>query len=343
MNVMLRLFLCSAAAVVLATGCSPEEPFIDSYNDAWRLLAASKTGSLTLIAMPSGTVVSTDVLKAALGESVGVGSMHRFRDDVFVLAAEESQIVVLTADSLRRKAVINTGSAGRASSIAFANATTAFVTHPASNVVLVIDLTTYTVADTIPVPGRPIGIAIIGNQGCVVSQRTGEARLFDTRTFALSDPQRVTEAPTYIEADPSNGAFVIVSLGAGKVDADAPSVPVMSFVDLSTRSVAATVNLTPRAGQGAERIPNGLTLTDEGFAYVPLDDLIIRVPLRSRSRATLVNEGVYSCITAIPTRAEVALASGTDPEISVFDGFLETRRLSIAAPFIPGSMLALTP
>ena len=207
----------------------------------------------------------------------------------------------------------------------------------------VIDLTTYTVADTIPVPGRPIDIAIIGNQGCVVSQRTGEVRLFDTRTFALSDPQRVTEAPTYVEADPTNGAFVIVSLGAGKVDADAKSVPVMSFVDLSSRSIAATVNLTPRAGQGAERLPNGLTLTDEGFAYVPLDDLIIRVPLRSRSRATLVTEGSYSCMTAIPTRTEVALASGTAPEISVFDGFLESRRLTVTAPFITRSMLALTP
>lgn len=343
MNVMLRLVLCAAAAVVLATGCSPEEPFIDSYDDSWRLLAASKAGSMTLIAMPSGTVVSTDVLNTAIGETAVVASMHRFRDDVFVLVAEDSRIVVLTADSLRRKAVINTGLAGRASSIAFANATTAFVTHPASDVVSVIDLTTYTVADTIPVPGRPIDIAIIGNQGCVVSQRTGEARLIDTRTFALSDPQRVTEAPTYVEADPANGAFVIVSLGAGKVDADAKSVPVMSFVDLSTRSIAATVNLTPRAGQGAERLPNGLTLTDEGFAYVPLDDLIIRVPLRSRSRATLVTEGSYSCMTAIPTRSEVALASGTDPEVYVFDGFLESRRVTIPSPFLISSMLALTP
>ena len=136
---------------------------------------------------------------------------------------------------------------------------------------------------------------------------------------------------------------MIVSLGAGKVDAAVESVPVMSFVDLSTRSIAATVNLTPRAGQGAERLPNGLTLTDEGFAYVPLDDLIIRVPLRSRSRATLVTEGSYSCMTAIPTRAEVALASGTAPEISVFDGFLESRRLTVTAPFITRSMLALTP
>jgi len=298
---------------------------------------------MVLIAMPSGTVISTDVLKTAFDETADVASMHRFRDDVFVLAADDSQIFVLTADSLRRKAVINTGLAGPASSIAFANATTAFVTHPASNVVSVIDLTTYTVADTIPVPGRPIDIAIIGNQGCVVSQRTGEVRLFDTRTFALSDPQRVTEAPTYVEADPTNGAFVIVSLGAGKVDAAVESVPVMSFVDLSSRSIAATVNLTPRAGQGAERLPNGLTLTDEGFAYVPLDDLIIRVPLRSRSRATLVTEGSYSCMTAIPTRAEFALASGTVPEISVFDGFLESRRLTVNSPFITRSMLALTP
>ena len=340
---MLRIVLAATAVAILAIGCSPEEPFIDSYDDTWRLLAASKTGSMTLIAMPTGTVVSTDVLTTAFGETADAASMHRFRDDVFVLAADESQIYVMTADSLRRKAVINTGSAGPASSIAFANATTAFVTHPASNVVSVIDLTTYTLADTIPVPGRPIDIAIIGNQGCVVSQRTGEVRLFDTRTFALSDPQRVTEAPTYVEADPANGAFVIVSLGAGKVDAAVESVPVMSFVDLSSRSIAATVNLTPRAGQGAERLPNGLTLTDEGFAYVPLDDLIIRVPLRSRSRATLVTEGSYSCMTAIPTRTEVALSSGTAPEISVFDGFLESRRLTVTAPFITRSMLALTP
>jgi hypothetical protein len=48
-------------------------------------------------------------------------------------------------------------------------------------------------------------------------------------------------------------------------------------------------------------------------------------------------------MTAIPTRSEVALASGTDPEVSVFDGFLESRRVTIPAPFLISSMLALTP
>lgn len=340
---MLRLVLCATALVVYGIGCSPEEPFIDSYNDSWRLLAAGPDGGVALIAMPSGSVVTNDVLTSALGMPTAATAMHRFRDDVFVLSSSDSQIIVLSADSLRRKAIITTGSAGPASSMAFANATTAFATHPSSNIVTVIDLTTYTIADSIIVPGRPTDIAIIGNQGCVVSQLSREARLFDTRTFALSNPNVTAHAPTFVKADQANGAFVIVSLGAGKIDAESQSVPVISFLDLDTRSIGASVNLTPRAGQGAERLPRGLTLTDEGFCYVQMDDVILRVPLRSRSRATLVSEGSYACMAAIPARAEVVLASSENGDVSVFDGFLETRRQQVTLPFIARSLLPLTP
>ncbi|MBU3742875.1 MAG: hypothetical protein FGM24_11445, partial [Candidatus Kapabacteria bacterium] len=338
---MLRTCLLAVVIVALA-GCSPEEPVINSFDDSWRMLVADSNSALTLLDMPSGDVVTTDLLSAGSDPALLCAGLSRFRDDVFVLHTGSSSITVLTADSLQRKARIETGAAGPASSMAFANATTAFATHPGSDVLSVIDLTTYTVADTLPLPGRPVAVAVVGNIGCVALQASSEIVFFDTRSFALSKPIQVATAPTYIQGDAVNDAFVIVSLGAGKVDAQAPTVPVISFASIASRSVVASVDLTPRAGQGADRVPLGLAITDEGSAYVVMRDVVLRVPLRSRSRATTVTEGTFAGIATIPTRAEIALSSTSDSGIEIYDVFMETKRLQVALPSAGRIMLPLT-
>ena len=339
---MLRIFLL-AVALAAFVGCSPEEPVINSFDDSWRLLVADSNAAITLVNMPSGDIATSDLLAAGGDAASLCGGLSRFRDDVFVLHPGAPSITVLSADSLLRKARIETGAAGPASSIAFANATTAFATHPSSDMLSVIDLTTYTIADTLVIPGRPVGVAILGNVGCIALQGSSEIIFFDTRSFVLSQPIKVATAPTYIQGDAVNDAFVIVSLGAGKVDAQVLTVPVISFASIESRTVVASVDLTSRAGQGADRRPLGLAINDEGSAYVAMTDVVLRVPLRSRSRATMVTEGAFAGITAIPTRAEVVLSSTSDPRVEVFDGFMETKRLQVAVPTAGRIMLALTP
>jgi YVTN family beta-propeller protein len=344
MVTMRTLWTALLALSIIVASCAPDEPVINSYDDSWRILVAGSSEGLALIGMPNGALVYDDVIRTAADTKASAyGDIQRFRDDVFLLHTAEPTVTILSADSLRLRTTIDFGNAGPASSIAFANATTAFATHPNSDVISVIDLTTYSVASTIAVPGRPISIAIAGNQACIASQSSAEVRLFDTRSFQLSSALAVAPAPTFVIADPTNDAFVVVSLGAGKVDSATASVPTMSFVDIDVRSVAASVALTQRTGQGAERIPMGAALTDEGFVYVAMQDVLLRVPARSRSRATLVQEGSFSALASVPTRAEMLVATTGSPSVNVFDGFVETRRSSANLPFVARTMLALTP
>lgn len=340
----MRALLSALFIASVLTSCAPDEPLIDNFDDSWRILAAGSNGGLALIGMPDGVMLEADVMQRATGSAARVYSHTvRFRDQVFVLHAQEPTLTVLSADSLRRQAVVDFGAAGPASSIAFANATTAFATHPSNNLVSVIDLTTYTVADTISVQGRPIAIAIIGNQACVASQKSAEIRFIDTRSFQVSAPLTVPPAPTFVTADATNDAFIVVSLGSGKIDTGTASVPVASFAGLETRSIVASVALTPRAGQGAERLPVDVALTDDGFVYVAMSDVLLRVPARSRSRATLVSDVSAGALSAVPTRAEILVASPTTPTVDVYDGFAESRRATAGLPFTARSMLALTP
>jgi hypothetical protein len=269
--------------------------------------------------------------------------LRRYRSDVFVLHADAPTITVLTADTLRSRAVIDLSAYGPASDIAFVNATTAFATHPTTDVVSVIDLTTFTVADTIRVTGAPISASVLGNQVGIVSRSAATFSMIDSRSFDVVFTTVVPTAPSFIDVDPTNGVFVIVSLGAGKVDADPVSLPSMSFVNVATRTLTNTIELSVRAGQGASKIPSGLAMSSQGYAFVSLEDVVLRVNTRSRTRATMILEEAVAGVTSIPARGEIAVLKADRMAVDIYDDLIEARRASVSLPAPANSLLGLTP
>lgn len=329
---------------LLLVACSPDEPIINSFDDSWRLLSAGEGTGLSLTKMSAGTLVDADVMATATGSaSPAIRRLRRYRSDAFVLHANASTITVLTTDSLRQRAVIDLGQLGPASDIAFVNATTAFATHTASNVVSVIDLTTYTVADTIGVTGNPIGIAALGNQIGVVSQTASTFTMIDSRTFDVVATLNAPTAPTFIDVDATNGVFVIVSLGAGKIDPGPATMPTMSFVNVASRTLTNTLELSVRAGQGAEKVASALAMSAQGYAFVSLENVVLRVNTRSRSRATMILEGAFADLASVPARAEILVLNADRTSLEVYDDLLEGRRTSVQLPAPSTSLLGLAP
>lgn len=336
--------LVVTALVLSLVGCSPDEPIINSFDDSWRLLSAGNSAGLSLTKMTTGTLVDADVMATATGSaSPAIGNLRRYRSDAFVLHASEPMITVLTTDSLRTRAVIDLGQHGPASDIAFVNATTAFATHPGTDVVSVIDLTTYTVADTIAVAGHPIGIAALGNQIGVVSQSASTFTMIDSRTYDIVVSLNVPTAPTFVDVDATNGVFVLVSLGAGKLDPGPATMPTMSFVNVATRTVTNTLELSVRAGQGAEKVATALAMSAQGYAFVSLDDVVLRVNTRSRSRATMIIDGAFAGLSSVPARAEILVLGADRTTLDVYDDLLEGRRATVQLPAPSTSLLGLAP
>jgi len=262
---MRHLFPFALALVLI--GCSPDEPLITSFDDTWRYLATVPNGVAT-IRMPAGTVEDPAVWKPSMpGEAYPIHTIDEFRDRFYLLSVSE-QIIVLDRASLEAVDTILTTGSGSAAAIAFANASTAYVALPSISSVGVVDLTVSEIVRLIPVEGRPVDIAAVGNQVCAVLQGADAAVIIDSRTNAVEARIALPSAnPAYVEGIPGNEQFAVVMLGAGKIADDdrAPTTPALSFISISDRAINGTVALTNREAEGPLQYPYALAVNSQGF------------------------------------------------------------------------------
>jgi hypothetical protein len=281
-----------ALAAVIIVSCSPEEPLIGSVDDQWQLVVSDTSGTISTYALPSPSGPSriwSDRTDSALFE------LRRFRDRLYVLHSERPWIVVFDADTVRVLDTIELDAPAR--TIAFANATTAFVTLPTEQRVDVIDLTVGVVARRIAMPSRPIGIDANGNQLCVTMPDSNAVAIIDSRTLAVESVVGTAPVPWLVASDPSSSSFCIVSLGNGKIDNGTRSSATMQFLNASTRTVNQPLELSPRGGSAQSVVPTGLVVTDNQLAFVTCNSGLLRVSTRTRNRVTTVQTESLSALS----------------------------------------------
>jgi hypothetical protein len=218
--------------------------------------------------------------------------------------------------------------------IAFANATTAYVAMKRYNVLLVMDLTTGFSPRVIELPGKATSVACFGNQVCAVIPEKNTAVLIDTRTNEITKSLQTAASPFYVGADAANENFVVVCLGDGKINASAPSNPIMQFVRPEAASIIASVDISGRATNASMQRPRGLLVTANEEAFVPVQNGLIRVSTRTRSKASIVQFESYDGIYANPARAELMTVrhSPEGSTIDVFDEFAENIKYTFVRP-----------
>ncbi|MFM8772121.1 MAG: YncE family protein [Candidatus Kapaibacterium sp.] len=329
MNTRPLALIVLMAATLFA--CSPEELFIDSFDDGWRLLMTNTQGSLVVTDVPDQRATTTVWSDAADSASY---QLKRFRDRVYLLHSQRPWIVIFDADTLRAVDTIDLGSAP-ASSIAFANATTAFATIPSEKSVKVIDLTVGSVARTITLPSRPMNIDANGNQLCVTLPDTNSVAIIDSRTMDVEALVATSAVPWYVAADPANAVFCIVSIGAGKVTPGAATAATIQFLTATTRAISAPLDLTTRGSTATQLRPTGLIVTSTQLAFVSSANGLMRIGTRSRNRVTTMQPDNIVALSYNDARAEIlAQLGGTRSVVAIYNvnGDARTASISVASP-----------
>jgi len=241
-------------------------------------------------------------------------------------------IIVLESQSLVALDTIDLGTSGIAADIAFANATTAYVSLPNSTSIGIVDLTVNQLVRTIDAGGKVSGIAAIGNQVCAAVTDKNEVIVVDTRTNLIEARRPVGTAPLFVEADGLNQVFCIVSLGAGKLDAELHTPPTISFMTAKNSTIVKTLEVSGRPANAALQYPRGLVVNASEFAFIPVQNGLVTVNTRTRSKASVVQFQSYDVITYNLARAEIIAQRSSDGNtvIEVMDEFGETVRTSIS-------------
>lgn len=341
----LRQTLTLVVLIASITSCTQDMPLINSFNDTYRLMFAGVQPTVAISAMPENTVVDGDVYRTLTGatQTSPYVRMAQYRDEIYCLAKDSARIDVLSRRADTLKKVIDLSAYGPASDICFVNATTAYATQADSNVVLVIDLTTYKAVATIAVGKHPVGIAAVGNQICVAEQGANTVSIIDSRTNAVVATLPVAPAPTYVGSDPELDLGVVVCLGAGKIDADAKTTPKMSFINVVKKQVVNSVDLTNRASDGPMQMPGGLVVTATGSALVPCQQGLLRVLTSSRTKVSLLQFDPYTRIGYNVARAEVLCVGADGTSVTIFDDYGENTKATATAPAAVGALIGLAP
>lgn len=315
---------------LLSYGCSPSDTVINSFDETWTLATTSQRG-LAFVSMPSGAQ-SSEFVWGDFPNSFS--KLTVFRDRMYALNDWQTYILVFDATTTTVVDTLFTTLYEYPNDIAFANATTAYVAMKRYNVLLVMDLTTGFSPRVIQLPGNATSVACFGNQVCAVIPEKNTAVLIDTRTNEITKSLQTAASPFYVAADAVNENFVVVCLGDGKINSLTPSNPAMQFLRPESASIIATVDISGRVTNAALQRPRGLLVTENEDAFVPVQNGLIRVGTRTRSRATVVQFESYDGIYANPARAEVMTVRHTSAgsTIDVFDEFVENIKYTFARP-----------
>lgn len=328
MRPLLTMF--AAGIILLGAGCSPTDTIINSFDDTWTIASTSQRG-IAFVSMPAGTQ-SSEFVWGDFPNSFS--KLTVFRDRMYALNDWQSMILVFDATTREVVDTLRTTLFEYPNDIAFANATTAYVVMKRFNVMLVMDLLTGFTPRTIELPGIATSVAAMGNQVCAVIPSKNVAVLVDTRTNEITATIPTGSSPFYVAADPANENFVLVCLGEGKLSPATPTNPSMQFLRPETQTIIASVDISGRATNAALQRPRGLLVTVNEEAFVPVQNGLIRVSTRTRSKASIAQFEAYDGIFSNPARAELMTVRYT-PEgsiIDVFDEFAENLKRTITRP-----------
>ncbi len=348
MTQIIRKVISRLAIVILAilgiTACQPEEPLINNFDGKWRLLASGPAGLFT-VAMPEGVWQGPAWTPTSATAPYPVSRIVEFRDEIFLLM-RDPQIVVLDRSTFAVRATIDLGANGAAGGIAFANATTAYVSLPSSMNVGIVDLTVDQLVSTIQIGHTTSDITAVGNQICVLLPETREAKVIDSRTNTVEGTVVLpTDAPILVGGDGPSSVFCVVAKGAGK---DSGSVepktsPTLTSIDVLTRRITATVPLTARDSEGPQQIPMGLAINANGYCFVPVQNGLLQASTRSPRRAAAIQFDAYSAVAYDASRARVLCVRNGGRDVDVFDEYAENKIGSVSLPDSVNAVLGLAP
>lgn len=331
--------------IFLIASCTPDNPTINSFDDTWRLLVSGPDGIMA-INMPNGTIADPSVWKPANPNApYPIKRIEEFRDRIYLLT-DHNEIIVLSNTTLQPVDTITWSTlSGPAIDIAFANATTAYLSLQ-ENGVGIVDLTVGSVTLIIDVLGQPAEIAAIGNQICVAIPENREVKIIDSRTNSVEATLAMPTAyPTYVAGDGMNDVFCVVSMGAGKIAGDDQSktTPTLTFIDIPSRTITKTVDLTARASEGSEQVPMGVIVNTSEYAYVPVQNALMLASTRSQNRASAAQFESFGQIYYEAARAEIICVRPDGRTINVFDEFAEKLKLTVALTDSINSAIGIAP
>ncbi len=202
--------------------CKNQENIIESEipPKRWIFVSEEDPNSLQTLEVPSMKIIGEDLFFRANNRKLDeVTQITEFRNLMFIFQSNSYKITIVTSDSFKIVAELDwVAIKKKPSSIAFPNATTAFISFSNDTTLQVLDLTNFVLARVINVPEPIIRLESVDYYILGVSFTYGKLIVVDSRSFSLVQQLELPEHPIDISIHPLKEFIYVLCLGKGKLD-----------------------------------------------------------------------------------------------------------------------------
>jgi hypothetical protein len=298
--------LSPLALCLILFACSGQGPdVVDPASNARSqssILAIDAAGGseLAIVKEPDG-VINPDAYADANGEALGrrIDGLHQSFDRLFMLHSEAGALTIVDIATRAKRAEIGgfVASPAQLCGLAFSNLAQGWVIDYNTPAVFHIDAVNLELVDSLPIEGKPTGVATLGTKVFVASEMpdgSAQVVVFQSNftTFRIDNRYTYPNPIVFMSASGSDDAMVLVSAGApgGK-----PGVHVIKGATMqqsSERTIDAS-DLRRYIG----RVPEFAAVTRENYLYLATAEELYRIDVQSsRLTADRWLEGEHSTI-----------------------------------------------
>jgi len=333
---MKHISLISSIILLLLSSCAPEENVVTPNQDVWTLFTIPINENAIYSEKVSGSTLSDR--KKIFESTSTIRKVYVYRDQIYVLNPELYSITILNRSNY---AVVNaidfSQQQKKPISMAFGNATTAYVIFEKDSIVMLYDILNKKTASIIKVGKNTVDIMTGNgdrqNQLFVANMESNTISHIDTRTNRVEKEYAVLTAPKFLSNDPTGAKLVFVSEGAGKssIGGDRGTSGI-GFIDIDKKIMLAQLTISTRDADSAEAIPAGLVVSANEWAFIPFSNGLVRVDTREYKTYTTISRNIYTGIMYNERRKEILALKGNEVHVLNDNSGLVQRVLQYNQP-----------
>lgn len=333
---MKYLSLISSIILLLLSSCAPEENVVTPNQDVWTLFTVPINENAIYSEKVSGSTLSDR--KKIFESTSKMRKVYVYRDQIYVLNPELYSITILNRSNY---AVVNaidfSQQQKKPISMAFGNATTAYVIFEKDSIVMLYDILNKKTASTIKVGKNTVDIMTGNgdrqNQLFVANMESNTISHIDTRTNRVEKEYAVLTAPKFLSNDPTGAKLVYVTEGAGKSSGGGNrGTSGIGFIDIDKKIMLAQMTISTRDADSADAIPAGLVVSANEWAFIPFSNGLVRVDTREYKTYTTISRNIYSGIVYNDRRREILALKGNEVHVLNDNSGLVQRVLQYNQP-----------
>ncbi len=284
------------------SACDSNDRIVNNYTDSYYIFLTRESSpeKLSIMEIPSGSIISDDIYREKNGESLPgrIEKISEYGGRFYLLIPEKNSLVIIDKITYAKDTILDFSEEGlEPYDICFPNSTDAYIAFGNSNKVYLLDITTDVISRKIEVGQHPVAIDYAGtteanfvytaNQGdnTVTIIRTGDHKIMGTL--------QVGTAPTFIETSWDAKKILVLSIGDGRINENAKTPVKLTKIDAVTRQVTETDEVGNAIVKTNEILPIGFTLTPENMAYILVDSYLIRLYVNFKSPIQILTRDSY--------------------------------------------------